>query len=90
MNPNSMSVSARQNRQQILNPSVTVCSPTVYSWRMIASCLAVAEKVIGCLNDGKILHRYQAIKTCISDLRAPQLSPHLKLIAFEKRELTTS
>jgi chromosome segregation ATPase len=54
----------------------------------VAKCLDVAEKVIGCLNDGASLRRYLAIKKRISESRAPQLSPHLKRIALEKRELT--
>jgi chromosome segregation ATPase len=53
-----------------------------------AKCLDVAEKVIGCLNDGEILRRYLTIKKRIYESRPAQLSPHLKRIALEKRELT--
>jgi hypothetical protein len=51
-------------------------------------CLDVAEKIIGCLNDGEILRRYLAIKKRIYKSRRPQLSPHLKGVALEKRDLT--
>jgi hypothetical protein len=54
----------------------------------IAKCLNVAEKIINCLNDDDILQRYLALKKRISESRPRQLSPHLKRVALEKRELT--
>ena len=52
-------------------------------------CLEVAEKIIACLNDGEILKRYLAIKQKIyqTNSASPQLSPHLKRVALENREL---
>ena len=52
-------------------------------------CLEVAEKIIACLNDGEILKRYLAIKQKIyqTNSPSPQLSPHLKRVALENREL---
>lgn len=55
-----------------------------------AKCLEVAERIIGCLNDGEILKRYLSIKQRIyqTQTQSPQLSPHLKRVALENRELT--
>lgn len=55
-----------------------------------AKCLEVAERIIGCLNDGEILKRYLSIKQRIyqTQTQSPQLSPHLKRVALENRELS--
>ena len=52
-------------------------------------CLEVAEKIVACLNDGEILKRYLAIKQKIyqTNSPSPQLSPHLKKVALDNREL---
>jgi hypothetical protein len=54
----------------------------------VGKCLDLAEKIIGCLNEGEILRRYLTVKKKIYESRPPSLSPHLKRLALEKRDLT--
>lgn len=53
-------------------------------------CLELAEKIIGCLNDGAILERFQEIKRNIFSQSQPNrdVESHLKAMVLENRELT--
>ena len=55
-----------------------------------AKCLEVAERIIGCLNDGQILKRFQGIKRHIfdSNRQIPDIQGHLKAVVLENRELS--
>jgi chromosome segregation ATPase len=64
---------------------------TVYAMEEdpVGKCLEIAERIIGCLNEGEILRRYLSVKKKIDESRPTSLSQHLKRLALEKRELTS-
>lgn len=55
-----------------------------------SKCLEVAEKIIGCLNEGEILKRFQEIKRNIiaQSQSIPDIKAHLKAVVLENREIS--
>lgn len=55
-----------------------------------SKCLEVAEKIIGCLNEGEILKRFQEIKRNIiaQSQSIPDIQSHLKAVVLENREIS--
>lgn len=55
-----------------------------------SKCLEVAEKIIGCLNEGAILKRFQEIKRNIiaQSQSMPDIQSHLKAVVLENREIS--